>query len=132
MTDRAKPDIWSSEKPTRRDMLRRAWSAGIVATAGAGLSELVGVGSARAATQPTTQLPATMILNALPPDAPTALIDAIEAGCCTTYTRDENHCGSGGCGAGWCCYHVVSTACDINEVICINVSCAEGNFTTGC
>jgi hypothetical protein len=113
-------------------MLRRAWSAGIFATAGIGLAELVGAGGARAATPETNQLPATMILNALPTDAPTALIDAIEAGCCTTYTRDENHCGSGGCGTGWCCYHVVSTACDINEVICINVSCAEGNFTTGC
>lgn len=113
-------------------MLRRAWSAGIFATAGIGLAELVGAGGARAATPETNQLPATMILNALPTDAPTALIDAIEAGCCTTYTRDENHCGLGGCGTGWCCYHVVSTACDINEVICINVSCAEGNFTTGC
>lgn len=131
MADRARPAEASNVRPTRRDMLRRAWSAGIFATAGAGLSELVGAGSARAAT-PTNQLPSTMILNALPPDAPAALRQAIEAQCCTTYTRDEGNCGSGGCGSGWCCYHVVSTACDIDEVVCINVSCAEGNFTTGC
>ena len=122
----------STGEPTRRDLFRRAWSAGILATAGTGLFELVGAGRARAATSQTNQLPATMILNALPADAPTGLIEAIEAGCCTTYTRDENNCGSGGCGTGWCCYHVVSTACGINEVVCINVSCAEGNFTTGC
>jgi hypothetical protein len=95
------------------------------------MSELVASSSARAATSQLPQLPATMILNGLPPDAPQALIDAIEDGCCITYTRDEGQCG-GPCGTGWCCYHVVSSGCDINEVICVNVSCAEGNFTTGC
>lgn len=120
------------EKPTRRDMLRRAWSAGILATAGAGLSELVGAGTARAATPQLPQLPVTLILNALPADAPSALRDAIDAGCCTTYTLDEHHCGSNNCPSGYCCYHVVSTGCGINEVVCLEVSCSEGDFSTGC
>lgn len=89
--------IVSTGAPARRGIFRRAWSAGILATAGTGLFEMVGAGGARAGTSQSNQLPATMILNALPADAPTGLIEAIEAGCCTTYTRDENNCGSGGC-----------------------------------
>ena len=73
-----------------------------------------------------------MILRALPGDAPTALIQAIEDGCCIHYTRDENHCTPNPCPSGECCYHITSTNCGINETICIDVSCAEGNFSTGC
>lgn len=121
----------SSDGPTRRDVLRRAGSAGVLATAGAGLAELFGSHLARADTAPTLRLPATMILNALPPDAPANLRTAIEDGCCITYTRDEGACNPA-CGSGFCCYHVVSKDCGIDEITCIEVSCAEGNFSTGC
>jgi hypothetical protein len=117
-----------SDVRTRREMLRGMFSTGLMATMGAGATGLLAAPSARSA---TTQLPATMILNALPADAPANLVAAIEAGCCTTYTRDEGHC-NGSCGTGYCCYHVVSTNCGIDDVACIQVSCAEGNFTTGC
>jgi len=119
-------------RATRRDMLRRFFSTGVLATVGIGASELVGASQARASTSASTNLPATMILNALPADVSPSLVAAIEAGCCITYTRDEGNCGSGGCGSGRCCYHVVSTACGTDQVMCIDVSCAEGNFTTGC
>jgi hypothetical protein len=115
---------------TRRDVLRGGSRLGILATAGAGLAELLSPTRAGADTQ-LPQLPATMILNALPPDAPPDIRAAIEAGCCIHYTRDVGHCGSG-CPSGSCCYRVVSTGCGINEVTCVEVSCAEGNFTTGC
>jgi hypothetical protein len=118
----------------RRDVLRGVASIGAVATVLAGASELLGAQSARAAAgsaTSATQLPATMVLNALPPDAQ-AIRAAIEAGCCVTYTRDEGHCGAGGCGTGECCYHVTSPACALDQVKCVAVSCAEGNFTTGC
>lgn len=87
----------SGDDPTRRDMLRRALSAGVFATAGAGVSALFGASSAGAETTTTTQLPATMILRALPADASPALIQAIEDGCCIHYTRDENHCTPNPC-----------------------------------
>ncbi len=119
------------ERATRRALLMRIGSAGALATVGAGLAELVGSGSARAATTQLPQLPATMVLNALPPDAPAVMRTAIEDQCCITYTRDEGHCGSG-CPSGSCCYHVVSKSCGLNEIACVEVSCAEGNFTTGC
>jgi hypothetical protein len=120
------------ERTTRRDALRRIFSAGIVTTAGAGLSELLLPAGSRAATPQLPQLPATMILNALPADISPNLANAIEAGCCITYTRDEHHCGSSNCPTGECCYHIVSNNCGIDEIACVAVSCAEGNFTTGC
>lgn len=120
------------ERTTRRDALRRIFSAGIVTTAGAGLSELLVPSGARAASPQLPQLPATMVLNALPADASPSVAAAIEAGCCITYTRDENHCGSGSCPSGSCCYHIVSSNCGLNEIACVTVTCAEGNFTTGC
>ncbi len=122
----------ANEKPTRRDMLRRAWSVGVLATAGAGVSELIGAGSACAAATQTTRLPATMILNALPADAPAAIRQAIEAGCCVHYTLDEHNCGSSHCPSGQCCYHVTSSDCGVDYITCIEVSCAEGNYSTGC
>ena len=129
MREEAEPTNLINGKTNRRGALRRMLSVGVFTTVGAGLAELAAVSSARAA---TTQLPITMVLNALPPDASPTLREAIQSGCCTTYTVDEFHCGSGGCGAGWCCYHVVSVNCGINEVVCINVGCNTGNFSTGC
>lgn len=117
---------------TRRDALSRFGTAGVLATVGAGLSEVVRAGSARAATATPLRLPATMVLNALPAGEQTVRA-AIEAGCCLTYTRDEGHCGSGGCGTGACCYHVTgSGSCSVDTILCVDVACAEGNFTTGC
>jgi hypothetical protein len=127
-----KLSLIGGEEPTRRDMLRRMLSAGVLATASAGMSGLFLAPGARADTSPLPQLPASVVLNALPPDAPPALVAALEDGCCITYTLDEHHCGSGSCPSGYCCYHVVSTDCGINEVVCIEVGCDTGNFSTGC
>jgi hypothetical protein len=121
-----------NEPTSRREMLRRIFSAGVISTGAAGMAELLGVPAARAATPQLTNLPATMILNALPADGPPSIAAAIEAGCCITYTLDEHECGSEHCPSGSCCYHVTSPACNIDEVECVAVSCAEGNFTTGC
>ncbi|MGC9220102.1 MAG: hypothetical protein ACP5H2_01955 [Solirubrobacteraceae bacterium] len=122
----------SSQTRTRREALRRFGSAGLLATAGAGVSSLFGSAPARADTPPLTQLPVTMVLNAIPAGAPTGLREAIEAGCCITYTRDEHNCGPDSCPSGECCYHIQSTDCGIDYVTCLAVSCAEGNFSTGC
>jgi hypothetical protein len=116
---------------TRRGVLRKFLSAGIVTTAGAGIAEMFTPTVARADTQ-LPRLPATMILNALPPNAPAGLQEAIEAGCCITYTLDEHHCGSNSCPSGECCYHIQSTNCGLDYVTCLGVSCAEGDFSTGC
>jgi hypothetical protein len=118
---------------TRRDTLRKLGRLGAFAVIGTGIGDLLGTAPARAAGTVTTtnQLPATMVLNALPPDEQ-IVRSAIENGCCLTYTRDEGHC-SPSCGAGSCCYHVVgSNGCTTNEVTCVAVGCATGNFTTGC
>lgn len=122
----------SGDAPTRRDMLRRLLSAGLLTTASAGISGLFAAPGARADTTRLPQLPASLVLKALPADAPPALVAAIEAGCCITYTLDEHNCGSGSCPSGYCCYHVVSTDCGINEVTCIEVGCDTGDFSTGC
>jgi hypothetical protein len=124
--------LGTDEQSTRRDILRRFASASVITTAGAGITQLFGISAAKASTTQSPQLPATMILNALPANAPPTLAAAIEAGCCITYTRDEHACGSSSCPSGYCCYHVTSTDCNINETVCVEVSCAEGNFTTGC
>jgi hypothetical protein len=122
----------SGEEPTRRDMLRGLLSAGLLTTAVAGISALFAGPDARAGTTRLPQLPASVVLKALPADAPPALVAAIEDGCCITYTLDEHNCGSGSCPSGYCCYHVVSTDCGINEVTCIEVGCDMGDFSTGC
>jgi hypothetical protein len=72
------------------------------------------------------------VLQALPPEASPALREALQSGCCIHYTVSEGDCGSGGCGAGWCCYHAVSTGCGINEYTCVHVPCSTGNFSSGC
>lgn len=116
---------------TRRDVLKRMMSTGLVATIGAGLADLTGVTTAHAAESELPNIPGSMVLNSLSDDASAALKQAIASGCCIKYTRDEGHC-SPKCGSGWCCYHVTSSGCGLNEIECVNVSCAEGNFTSGC
>jgi hypothetical protein len=123
--------LLSAERSTRRDALRRIGSAGMLATVSAGLLDLLGAIPAGASTATSSQLPATMVLNALGPNAPAGLSVAIQSGCCVHYTRDEGACGSP-CPSGSCCYHVTSTTCGLDSTGCVDVNCAEGNFTTGC
>jgi hypothetical protein len=79
-----------------------------------------------------TALTADEVVKALPESAPQALRDALLANCCTHYTVAEGECGTGGCGSGSCCYHIVSTECSINKYSCVGVPCSTGNFSTGC
>lgn len=72
------------------------------------------------------------LLAALPAGASPALREALQSGCCIHYTVAEGHCQAGGCGSGSCCYHVVSTGCDINLYECLPYPCSTGNFSTGC
>ena len=72
------------------------------------------------------------VLRVLAPEASPALRAALQADCCIHYTVAEGQCKSGGCGSGSCCYHVVSTGCNINEYTCVGVPCSTGNFSTGC
>jgi hypothetical protein len=132
MRDSTKREPAVNEPRSRRKLLRRIFSGGVVSTGTAGVAELVGVPAARAATPQLPRLPATMILKALPADASPSIAAAIEAGCCITYTLDEHACGSEHCPSGYCCYQITSPACGIDEVQCVEVSCAEGDFTTGC
>jgi hypothetical protein len=127
-----KPANASDESPTRRDMLRRILSAGVLTTAGAGLTGLLTSPVARAASTPLPNLPSSLLLKALPADVSPAVLQAIADGCCVTYTLDEHHCGSGSCPSGYCCYHIVSTDCGLNEVACVGVGCDTGDFSTGC
>lgn len=71
-------------------------------------------------------------LSALAPDVSPALREAIASGCCTYFYVAEGMCGTGGCGSGKCCYHVVSPACGIDKYECLNYSCSKGDFSTGC
>jgi hypothetical protein len=77
------------------------------------------------------QLSAEEVLGALGPEASPALRSALESNCCTHYTVAEGMCG-GDCGTGRCCYHVVSTDCDINVYECVGFPCSHGNYSTGC
>jgi hypothetical protein len=122
----------SEHSTTRREALRRFLSVGVAATAAAGLGELLTSPLARADQAPTAQVAVADVLAALPPDASPQLIAAIQSSCCTHYTVAQFHCGSGGCGSGFCCYHIVSTACGIDTYACLNYPCSHGNFSSGC
>ena len=78
------------------------------------------------------QLTPEEVLAVLPRDAPAELRAAIQSGCCIQYTVSEGHCGSGGCGAGRCCYHVYGPACQLDYYTCLDYPCSHGNFSTGC
>lgn len=113
---------------TRRQALRRFWVTGVLATAGAGLSEMLLRPNPAAAATLGPTMPAATILAALPADASAGLRAAIESGCCLYYTRDEGAC-SPACGSGTCCY--VISGCYKEGPLCITVSCTKGNFTSG-
>jgi hypothetical protein len=121
-----------NEPRSRREMLRRIFSTRVFSTGAAGMAELLRMPAPRAAAPQLPSLPATRIRNALPADAPPSIAAAIDAGCCITYTLDEHACGSEHCPDGYCCYQITSPGCGIDEVQCVEVSCAEGDFTTGC
>lgn len=114
---------------TRRQALRRFWLTGVLATASTGLSELLMVPSASAATVEGVQLPVSIVLDALPPDAPVGLREAVASGCCLKYTRTEGEC-SPACGTGHCCYTI--SGCYDAGPLCISVPCSRGDFTSGC
>ena len=71
------------------------------------------------------------VLAALPADAPAELRAAIRSNCCVHYYVSEGNCVSGGCGPGWCCYHIVSS-CGPNYYSCLQHPCSYGNFSVGC
>jgi hypothetical protein len=79
-----------------------------------------------------SSLTAEQLLEALPPEASPALRAALQADCCIHYTVAEGMCGAGGCGTGWCCYHAVSTGCNIDQHECLPFPCSKGTFSTGC
>lgn len=106
-----------------------AAAAGIVPVR---IGRRVGVGMAAETGGIRTQLPVEEVLTALAPEASEKLRAALTSGCCTHFYVAEGHCGSGGCGSGKCCFHVVSSACGIDQYECLDFPCSKGNFSTGC
>ena len=111
---------------TRGRFLNRAMSFGVVATAGAGLSSLLGASPAHAsATHAHEQgLPTQGQL------VPGVMTQSTSPDCnyCITCNRDENTCSPGGCGSGNCCYHC--TGCGYNYHSCYDVPCTILSFKT--
>jgi hypothetical protein len=101
---------------------------------GARISQLVRApGRERdAAATGVVRMSAEEVLTALPSEAPPELRAAIKSGCCTHYTVAEGQCIPGGCGAGRCCYHIVSAACAIDQYQCLTFPCSKGNFSLNC
>lgn len=128
MSNHHEPDLAGSGT-TRRQALRRFVMTGLMATAGAGLSELLTARGAAAAVTPTRRLSAAEALAILPADAPESLAQAIASGCCLHFTRAEGACGAP-CPAGQCCY--TWSGCTSGGPICLNYTCIKGNFSTGC
>jgi hypothetical protein len=107
-----------SVSTTRRTMLRRMGSAGLLATAGAGLAGMLGTGSAQASSQSSSQsaVPVVSLRGQTVPANPD---------CCVTCARAEYHCGNGSaCGSGECCFFC--DGCGLNGFYCFNTSCANG------
>jgi hypothetical protein len=128
---------------TRRTMLQRMGALGIMATAGAGVTQLIGTTSARAA-QSTLPLPQSVlgpvptviqsaepILNAMDP-ATAATIRAQMAAtpdCSVCFYVEEGHCDVTHCPDHGCCYY--HTGCGGFGLDCIpNYSCNHGNYCT--
>lgn len=97
---RASDAAASEDRATRRTMLRRMGSVGLAATIGAGLSEMLGIGSARAATAQK---------------------------CCTFCNRDEFACGGTHCPPGYCCFKCPPCGVYGGFTSCLHVSC---DYTT--
>lgn len=108
----------------RRSMLARMGSVGLLATAGAGLSSLLGTSSAKASTVSTTFPPGVIIPTlgvASPADA--------DCDMCVTCTYAPDHCSPDPCPAGHCCYFC-SGDCVINYYQCYDKTCATKTFPT--
>jgi hypothetical protein len=104
---------------------------GLLSTAVARVSKLRRSSAAPGANA-LSSVPIEEVLAALPPDAPAELVQAIQSGgCCIHYYVAESSCGSGGCGTGRSCYHIVSS-CGPDYYSCLDYPCSKGNFSTGC
>ncbi len=104
-----------SDQVSRRVALRRFGKAGLLATAGAGLLELVGVTDASAHTNKMRAFHHSPELTrqvVVPPQQSGAIPDA----CCTGYL-DEHHC-DGNCPPGYFCYACVG--CGLNGFACLS------------
>jgi hypothetical protein len=78
------------------------------------------------------QLTAEEVLAVLPAEASPKLRAAIASGCCLHYYVAEGQCVAGGCGSGKCCFHIVGSACGVDEYKCLPFPCDKGTFSTGC
>lgn len=116
MNDSQTIETTSDGHTSRRVMLRRMSSFGLLAAAGAGFSSLLGASSARADNSGPL-LPGVQTVKAGP-----------DCNACVTCVRDEYTCYPGGCGPGNCCYHC--TGCGHNYHSCYNVNCNVLRFTT--
>lgn len=103
-----------SGKVSRRIALRRFGKAGLLATAGAGMLELIGAGGAKAASSPSTGI---QIVNGVPvytgPTSPTPTPDTE----CNAPLA-VGHCGGGGCPRGYWCYRTAYCCFDY-EYTCL-------------
>ena len=108
----------------RRSMLARMGSAGLLATAGAGLTSLFGTSSAKASTTPMVYPNGVMVATLGTASPASAACDH-----CVTCTYAPDHCNPDPCPTGYCCYFC-SGACVINYYQCYNKSCSVKTFTT--
>jgi hypothetical protein len=115
----------------RRTMLRRFGTAGLLATAGGGLSTLFGATSAKAsAALPSLGSPPTNGSYVPGVFAPSVA----DCDACITCNRDEGDCppgGGGSCASGSCCYYC--SGCGYSYSACYNKDnkgCAILQFKT--
>lgn len=130
----------AEDLPTRRTMLRRIGAAGMMATAGAGVAQLIGSSSARAASggpltnlgpMPTVIQSAEPILSAMDPASAAIIRQQMAAtpDCQVCFYVEEGHCDTSHCPDNGCCYY--HTGCGGYGLDCIpNYSCAHGNYCT--
>lgn len=112
-------DTTSSDgRTSRRAMLRRMGSVGLLATAGAGLSSLLGASAASAQGLPNngSVVPGLLAVNNGP-----------DCNACISCKRDEFTCGPGRCSRG-CCYHCQGCGHDYHA--CYDVGCEVLHFDT--
>lgn len=118
-TDTSSPD----GRIIRRTMLRRMGSAGLLATAGVGLTSLLGPSAAKAS---TVNLPSN---GSFVPGV--GIPDTTNCNACITCNRDEFQCppGGGRCPSGQCCY--LCQGCGYGPYTrCYRHTCNVLKFTT--
>jgi hypothetical protein len=119
-TDSSPPD----NRIGRRLMLRRIGSAGLLATAGAGVTSLLGATSARA-----SSLPPQFTNGAEAPGILTPSPAAADCDHCVTCEIAENHCSGGACKSGSCCYYC-SGCGGLSYYSCYAYPCSITKFET--